>query len=59
MTAFRYLGEDDLSARPVRLRGESVARVVYYALDTKDSRHAFRFHLTSDGRVVHFDSEER
>jgi hypothetical protein len=59
MTAFRYLGEDDLSARPVRLRGESVVRVVYYALDTKDARHAFRFQLTSDGRVVDFDSEER
>jgi CubicO group peptidase (beta-lactamase class C family) len=59
MTAFRYLGEDDRSARPVRLRGESVVRVVYYALDTKDARHAFRFQLTSDGRVVDFDSEER
>lgn len=59
MTAFRYLGEDDLSARPVRLRGESVARVVYYALDMKDTRHAYRFQITSDGRVVDFDSEER
>lgn len=59
MTAFRYLGEDDLSARPVRVRGESVVRVVYYALDTKETRHACRFQLTGDGRVVDFDSEER
>jgi CubicO group peptidase (beta-lactamase class C family) len=59
MTGFRYLGEDDLSARPVAMRGESVERIVYYALDTKDSRYAYRFRLTGDGRVVAFDSEER
>lgn len=59
VTAFRYLGEDDLSARSVVLRGDSVERAVYYALDTKDARHVFRFHLTRDGRVVDFDSEER
>jgi CubicO group peptidase (beta-lactamase class C family) len=59
MTAFRYLGEDDLSARPFGQRGESVARVVYYALETKDARRAYRFQLTKDGRVVDFDSEER
>lgn len=59
MTAFRYLGEDDLSTRPLMIRGDSVERVVYYALETKDARHAYRFRLTRDGRVVDFDSEER
>jgi hypothetical protein len=58
-TGFRYLGEDDLSAQPVDLRGERVERIAYYALDTKDERHAYRFRLTGDGRVVDFDSEER
>ncbi|MGE0461625.1 MAG: serine hydrolase domain-containing protein [Vicinamibacterales bacterium] len=59
MTAFRYLGEDDLSARPLTIRGDSVERTVYYALDSKDARHVYRFHLARDGRVVDFDSEER
>jgi len=59
MTAFRYLGEDDLSARPLTIRGDAVERSVYYALDTKEARHVYRFHLSSDGRVVDFDSEER
>jgi CubicO group peptidase (beta-lactamase class C family) len=59
MTGFRYLGEDDLSARPVAMHGESVERIVYYALDTNDSRYAYRFRLTRDGRVLAFDSEER
>lgn len=59
MTGFRYLGEDDLSARPVAMYGEQIERILYYALDTKDSRHAYRFRLARDGRVVSFDSEER
>lgn len=59
MTALRYPGEDDLSSRPIVRRGERVERIVYLALDTKDVRHAYRFHLTGDGRVVDFDSEER
>jgi hypothetical protein len=59
MTGFRYLGEDDLSDRPVDLRGERVEQIAYYALETKDKRHAYRFRLTRDGRVVDFDSEER
>lgn len=59
MTGFRYLGEDDLSGRPVTMRGESVERIAYYALDTKHSRYAYRFRLTRDGHVVSFDSEER
>lgn len=59
MTAFRYLGEDDLSARSLMMRGDAVERAVYFALDTKEARHVYRFHLSSDGRVVDFDSEER
>jgi CubicO group peptidase (beta-lactamase class C family) len=59
LAAFRYLGEDDLSLRPVSQRGESVTRVVYYALDTKDERFLYRFGLTKDGRVADFDSERR
>lgn len=59
MTDFRYLGEDDLSDRPIAMRGETVERIVYYALDTEDSRYAYRFRLTRDKRVVAFDSEER
>lgn len=59
MTAFRYVGEDDLSTRPIDLRGERVERIVYCALDSKEARHVYRFHLTGDGRVADFDSEER
>jgi CubicO group peptidase (beta-lactamase class C family) len=59
MTGFRYLGEDDLSARPVAMHGESVERIVHCALDMQHSRHVYRFRLTRDGRVVAFDSEER
>ena len=59
MTAFRYLAEDDLTERPITMRGEKVERIAYYALETKDSRHIYRFRLTQDGRVVNFDSEER
>jgi CubicO group peptidase (beta-lactamase class C family) len=59
MTGFRFLGEDDLSARRLAMYGERIERILYYALDTKDSRHAYRFRVTGDGRVVAFDSEER
>lgn len=59
LTAFRYIGEDDLSAKPLAWRGETVTRIVHYALDTKDARHAYRFYLTKDGRVADFGSEER
>jgi CubicO group peptidase (beta-lactamase class C family) len=58
-TAFRYLAEDDLTARPLVRRGESVVRIVHYALETKDERRVYRFYLTKDGRVVDFGSEER
>ncbi len=57
LTALRFLGEDDLSARPLPRRGESVTRIAHYALDTKDARHAYRFYLTEDGRVADFGAE--
>lgn len=59
MTGFRYLGEDDLSERPIDRRGERAERIAYYALDTEDERHVYRFRLTGEGRVVDFDGEER
>jgi CubicO group peptidase (beta-lactamase class C family) len=59
MTAFRYVGEDDLAARPLAWRGERITRVVHYALDTPRARHVYRFYLTQDGRVADFGSEER
>lgn len=59
LTVFRYLGQDELAAKPLAWRGESVTRIVHYALDTKDARHAYRFYLTKDGRVADFGSEER
>jgi len=36
-----------------------VTRIAHYALDTKDSRFAYRFYLTEDGRVADFGAEER
>ncbi|HET7291801.1 MAG TPA: serine hydrolase [Vicinamibacteria bacterium] len=59
LTAFRYLGADDLAGKPLAWRGEEVTRIVHYALETKDARHAYRFYLTRDGRVADFGSEER
>lgn len=59
LTAFRYVGEDDLQARPFAQRGESVVRNVYCALETKDARHLYGFQLAKDGRVVDWTSEER
>jgi CubicO group peptidase (beta-lactamase class C family) len=59
LTAWRYLGEDDLAPRPLARRGESVSRIVHYALDTAHERHAYRFYLARDGRVADFGSEER
>lgn len=58
LAAFRFLGEDDLNAKPLSWRGESVTRIAHYALDTKDARHAYRFYLTKDGRVADFGAEE-
>jgi hypothetical protein len=59
LTGFRYLGEDDLTQRPLPRRGESVTRIVHYALVTQDERHAYRFYLTKGGRVADFWSEQR
>lgn len=58
LAAFRFLGEDDLNAKPLSWRGESVTWIAHYALDTKDARHAYRFYLTKDGRVADFGAEE-
>ena len=59
LTAFRFLGEDDLALKPLSWRGENVTRIAHYGLDTKDSRYAYRFYLTKDGRVADFGAEER
>jgi CubicO group peptidase (beta-lactamase class C family) len=59
LTSFGYLGEDDLATRPLAWQGESVVKIVHYALATKDSRYAYRFYLTKDGRVADFGAEER
>jgi len=59
MTDFHYLAEDDLSDDAVSMYGEAVTRVVYHALESGDTRHAYRFRLTADGRVAEFDSEQR
>ena len=59
LSAFRFLGEDDLNAKPLGWRGESVTRIAHYALDSTDARHAYRFYLTKDGRVAGFAAEER
>ncbi len=59
LSAFRFLGDDDLNAKPLTWRGESVTRIAHYALDTKDACYAYRFYLTKDGRVADFGAEER
>ncbi len=59
LQAFRFVGEDDLTARPLALRGESVVRIAHYALDTKQARYVYRFYLTKDGRVADFGAEAR
>jgi CubicO group peptidase (beta-lactamase class C family) len=59
LEAFRFVGEDDLASKPLAWRGESVVRVVHYALVTKDSRDVYRFYLTREGRVADFGYEER
>ncbi len=54
-TAFRYLAEDDVAARGLTARGAPVERIVYYALVSEERTRLFRFHLTPDGRVAHFE----
>jgi len=59
LVTFRFLGQDDLSLRPLTWRGETVTRIAHYALDTPQARHAYRFYLTADDRVADFGAEER
>jgi len=59
LTRFAWLDDDDLSARPVERRGETVTRIAHYVLETKDRRFAYRFYLTADGRVADFSAEAR
>ena len=59
LTSFRYLAEDDLATKPLAWRGESVVKIVHYALSTKDARYTYRFYMTKYGRVADFGSEQR
>jgi CubicO group peptidase (beta-lactamase class C family) len=58
LRAFRYLGEDDLSGRPIDRRGERVTTIAYYILETAEARHLYRFLLSDRGAVIDFDAEE-
>ena len=58
-TAFAYLDQDGLTARPLERRGETITSIVYYALDTPDHRFAYRFYLSRTGQVADFEVEER
>ena len=55
---FAYVGEDDLSRRDVEMYGEKVARSVYCALRTKESRFLYKFRLNGSGQVLDFESTE-
>lgn len=59
LESFTFIGEDDLSTRPVEMYGEKVSRIAYYALKTKEKRYAYRFRLNDRGQVLDFDHEER
>ena len=59
MKSFSWLADDDLSSRPMELRGETVTRIVHYVLATLDARRVYRFYLTADGKVADFGSERR
>jgi len=56
--SFKFVGEDDLSARPIDMYGEPVTRIVYCTLRTKDARYLYGFRLNGEGRVVYFDADE-
>lgn len=58
-TAFSYLDQDRLAARPLERRGETISSIVYYALDTPDRNYAYRFYLSRKGEVADFEFEER
>lgn len=53
-TSFVYLGEDQLSQAARQLNGNGAVRGVDYMLETPEARHAYRFLLDADGRVVTF-----
>jgi hypothetical protein len=57
--AFAYLAEDDVRARKLERRGETIARIVHYGLMTADTAFAYRFYLNAAGQVADFSSEER
>jgi hypothetical protein len=54
MTEFEWLMDDDVSDQGMRRRGEEIARIAYYVLETPDGQFRYRFYLTADDRVVHF-----
>jgi CubicO group peptidase (beta-lactamase class C family) len=54
MTKFEWLVDDDVSDQGMRRRGEEIARIAYYVLETPDGQFRYRFYLTADDRVVHF-----
>ena len=59
LRSFRFLDEDRLMAGALSRRGEPIATIAYYALDSEKSRTAYRFYLTKDGRVADFSAEMR
>jgi len=52
--SFVWLADDDVSRRRMERRGEKIARIAYYALETADARFRYRFYLTTDDRVADF-----
>jgi CubicO group peptidase (beta-lactamase class C family) len=57
--SFRYIGEDDLSQRPVDMYGDQLTRSVYYALQTPEERSIFKFRLNASGQALDIDYDER
>ncbi len=57
--SFTYIGEDDLSQKPVEMYGDKVTRSVYYAVRSKDERSVVKFRLNDQGQVLDFDYDER
>ncbi len=53
-TNFMWLVDDDVSDQGMQRRGEKIARIAYYVLETADEKFRYRFYLTADNRVVHF-----
>lgn len=54
MKSFDWLEDETLLSRSMRRRGESIAKVAHYVLQTSDEKIRYRFYLTSDGRVADF-----